>query len=49
LAFSFLSAYSRRNAGSQAALTAKLPRQPLTSHPSVKAQLENGLPFIHFT
>ncbi|KAJ7800695.1 class I glutamine amidotransferase-like protein [Mycena olivaceomarginata] len=32
-------------AGSQAALTAKLPRQPLTSHPSVKAQLENDFEY----
>ncbi|KAK7026328.1 glutathione-independent glyoxalase DJR-1.1 [Favolaschia claudopus] len=28
-------------AGSLTALTSKLPRQPITSHPSVKAQLEN--------
>ncbi|KAK7063378.1 glutathione-independent glyoxalase DJR-1.1 [Favolaschia claudopus] len=28
-------------AGSLTALTSKLPRQPLTSHPSVKTQLEN--------
>lgn len=28
-------------AGSLAALTSKLPKQPLTSHPSVKSQLEN--------
>ncbi|KAF8902523.1 class I glutamine amidotransferase-like protein [Gymnopilus junonius] len=29
-------------AGSLAAKTAKLPQQPLTSHPSVKAELEHG-------
>ncbi|KAF7343013.1 DJ-1 protein [Mycena venus] len=32
-------------AGSQAALTAKLARQPLTSHPSVKAELENDFDY----
>ncbi|KAJ7349673.1 class I glutamine amidotransferase-like protein [Mycena albidolilacea] len=32
-------------AGGQAALTTKLPRQPLTSHPSVKAQLENDFEY----
>ena len=28
--------------GSLTALTAKLPSQPLTSHPSVRSLLENG-------
>ncbi|KAJ6545361.1 class I glutamine amidotransferase-like protein [Mycena capillaripes] len=32
-------------AGSLTALSAKLPRQPLTSHPSVKAQLENDFEY----
>ncbi|KAJ7770319.1 class I glutamine amidotransferase-like protein [Mycena olivaceomarginata] len=35
-------------AGGQAALTANLPRQPLTSHPSVKAQLENAHVLLSF-
>jgi protein DJ-1 len=30
------------NTGSMLALTAKLPSQPLTSHPSVRSLLENG-------
>jgi protein DJ-1 len=30
------------NTGSLTALTAKLPSQPLTSHPSVRSLLENG-------
>lgn len=29
--------------GTLTALTAKLPRQPLTSHPSVKGHLEKGM------
>ncbi|KAJ7728657.1 class I glutamine amidotransferase-like protein [Mycena metata] len=32
-------------AGSLTALSSKLPRQPLTSHPSVKAQLENDFDY----
>jgi hypothetical protein len=31
------------NTGSLTALTAKLPSQPLTSHPSVRSLLENGM------
>ena len=30
------------NTGSLTALTAKLPFQPLTSHPSIRSLLENG-------
>ncbi|KAJ7770323.1 class I glutamine amidotransferase-like protein [Mycena olivaceomarginata] len=43
----FLAGQDRRNdlRCSQAALTANLPRQPLTSHPSVKAQLENNFEY----
>ena len=33
---------STRAAGSTAALTSGLPRQPLTSHPSVRPLLEKG-------
>ena len=35
------------NTGSLTALRAKLPSQPLTSHPSVRSLLENGKKRTH--